>query len=62
MNDRGLPVVLIAEDDLGDRVLLEQAFRAAGIDADLRFTAPTARNFSPICAASRRGRMPSPRT
>jgi two-component system response regulator len=39
MNDRGLPVVLIAEDDLGDRVLLEQAFRATSSEADLRFTA-----------------------
>jgi CheY-like chemotaxis protein len=39
MNDRSLPVILIAEDDLGDRVLLEQAFQTAGIEADLRFTA-----------------------
>jgi CheY-like chemotaxis protein len=39
MNDRSWPVILIAEDDLGDRVLLEQAFRAAGLEADLRFTA-----------------------
>ena len=39
MNQRGLPVILIAEDDLGDRVLLEQAFRTTGFEADLRFTA-----------------------
>jgi CheY-like chemotaxis protein len=39
MNARGLPVILIAEDDLGDRVLLEQAFRATSFEADLRFTA-----------------------
>lgn len=39
MNDRGLPVILIAEDDLGDRVLLQQAFEAARFEADLRFAA-----------------------
>jgi CheY-like chemotaxis protein len=39
MSSRGLPVILVAEDDLGDRVLLEQAFRTAGISADMRFTA-----------------------
>jgi CheY-like chemotaxis protein len=39
VNQRGLPVILIAEDDLGDRVLLEQAFRATSFEADLRFTA-----------------------
>ena len=32
-------MILIAEDDLGDRVLLEQAFRATSFEADLRFTA-----------------------
>jgi CheY-like chemotaxis protein len=39
VNQRGLPVILIAEDDLGDRVLLEQAFRATSFEADVRFTA-----------------------
>jgi CheY-like chemotaxis protein len=39
VNKRGLPVILIAEDDLGDRLLLEHAFRAAASAADLRFTA-----------------------
>jgi CheY-like chemotaxis protein len=39
VNKRGLPVILIAEDDIGDRVLLEQAFRATSFEADLRFTA-----------------------
>ncbi len=39
MNDRGLPIVLIAEDDLGDRALLQQAFDATGCPADLRFAA-----------------------
>jgi CheY-like chemotaxis protein len=39
VTNRGLPVILIAEDDLGDRVLLEQAFRATNFEADLRFTA-----------------------
>jgi CheY-like chemotaxis protein len=38
MNKRGLPIVLVAEDDLGDRVLLQQAFEAAGLRADLRFS------------------------
>jgi CheY-like chemotaxis protein len=36
---RGLPIILIAEDDLGDRVLLQQAFVATGFKADLRFAA-----------------------
>lgn len=39
MSHRGLPVILVAEDDLGDRVLLEHAIRAAGFAADVRFTA-----------------------
>lgn len=39
MKTRGLPVILVAEDDLGDRVLLEHAIRAAGPAVDLRFTA-----------------------
>jgi two-component system, response regulator len=39
MNARGLPVVLIAEDDLGDRALLQQAFEATAFQADLRFAA-----------------------
>jgi CheY-like chemotaxis protein len=37
MNSRGLPVVLVAEDDLNVRVLLQEAFQAANPSVDLRF-------------------------
>jgi CheY-like chemotaxis protein len=39
MNTRGLPIILIAEDDPGDRVLLQEAFQAAGTLVDLRLVA-----------------------
>jgi CheY-like chemotaxis protein len=39
MNTRGLPIILIAEDDPGDRVLLQEAFQAAGTSVDLRLVA-----------------------
>jgi two-component system, response regulator len=39
MNIRGLPIVLIAEDDLGDRLLLQEAFQTSGIKVDLRLVA-----------------------
>ena len=39
MNIRGLPIVLIAEDNLGDRLLLQEAFQAAKIRVDLRLVA-----------------------
>jgi CheY-like chemotaxis protein len=39
MNSRGLPIILIAEDDPGDRVLLQEAFQAAGTTVDLRLVA-----------------------
>ncbi len=36
MNARALPEILIAEDDSGDRLLLQEAFEAAGIKVNLR--------------------------
>lgn len=39
MAARRLPIILIAEDDLGDRVLLQEAFEATGLALDLRFVA-----------------------
>lgn len=36
MNARGLPIVLVAEDDPADRALLQEAFQAAGTSVDLR--------------------------
>jgi two-component system, response regulator len=37
MHTRRLPILLIAEDDLGDRALIQQAFQASGTPVDLRF-------------------------
>lgn len=37
MNARGLPIILIAEDDLGDRALIEEAFHEVSMPVDLRF-------------------------
>jgi two-component system, response regulator len=37
MYTRRLPIVLVAEDDLGDRALLQEAFQACGASVDLRF-------------------------
>ena len=39
MNNRGLPIALIAEDNLSDRVVLQEAFEASGFPVDLRFVA-----------------------
>jgi CheY-like chemotaxis protein len=39
MNTRGLPIVLITEDDLAGRALIQEAFQAAGTPVDLRFVA-----------------------
>lgn len=39
MNNRGLPIALIAEDNLSDRILLQEAFEASGFAVDVRFVA-----------------------
>ncbi len=39
MNIRGLPIVLLAEDDLGDRLLLQEAFQVTDTKIDLRLVA-----------------------